>query len=121
MISGLPYLARVTTAATSVPAAAASSTFIAVRPMAKVLMGDGGGDVGAAPVGVAAVVVTPIVAPAPGDDVGTTDGSSVAASTYGTHPASISMTPTDAIGALWPGMKLDEPSRLYFPVRAPSS
>src|SRR2546423_1205758 len=30
------------------------------------------------------------------------------------------MTPTDAIGTLWPGIRFDEPSWLYLPVRGPT-
>jgi hypothetical protein len=96
MISGLPYFACVTRTATNMAAAAARRTFVAPRLS----------------------VCGSIIAL---DAITRTSGSSIAASTYGTQPASISMTPTEAIGALWPGMKFDERSRLYFPVRAPTS
>ena len=41
--------------------------------------------------------------------------------TYGSHATSSMITPTDASGMLWPGIMFDEPSRLYFPLRAPTT
>src|SRR5215469_7150107 len=41
--------------------------------------------------------------------------------TYGPQPASIAIAPTPASGTLCPGIMLAEPSRLYFPVRAPTA
>src|SRR5687767_4156285 len=67
MISGLPYFARVTIAATIAPAAAARITFIAARPSVK------------------DEIVAVATAAA---------GINIAASTYGVHPASVSITPT---------------------------